>query len=211
MDSLSVKPKRVICEKCLRAASACICACVETVPHSCEVLILQHPDEARHIKSSGRLLHLCLPRSQIEIGLAFEPSYLNAILQGDGKQNVLLYPETEVQQTEHYPRLDRQECPTSRLRLIILDASWRHSRAMLQSNPLLQALPRMGLRDTPASRYVIRRAHKTDQLSSLEACTYALQILEPENNHCSKLLDAFDRFNQMQLAAGVHKRQRGAS
>lgn len=211
MDSLSAKPKRPTCARCLRASSACICDCAETVEHLCEVLILQHPDEARHIKSSGRLLHLCLPHSQIEIGLAFEPSHLNAILQLDGKQNVLLYPETESPQTERNSPSIWQEFPVTQLRLIILDASWRQSRVMLKANPQLQSLPRMGLRETPNSRYVIRRAHKADQLSSLEACAYALQILEPENDHCLKLLDAFDRFNHMQLAAGVHRLKRSAT
>jgi DTW domain-containing protein YfiP len=75
---------------------------------------------------------------------------------------------------------------------------------MLAQNPLLQSLPRYALKDVPNSRYQIRRAHAPDQLSSLEACAYALMQLESANEELRRLLTAFDRLNQMQLEFGVH-------
>ena len=60
--------KRLACVTCLRPQSACICQWITPVAHEVEVLILQHPLEAHNAKGSARLLHLCLPHSQLVTG-----------------------------------------------------------------------------------------------------------------------------------------------
>ena len=66
----------------------------------------------------------------------------------------------------------------ARLRLYVLDGSWRKSRLLLHRNPWLQALPRLHLHSIPASAYTVRKAHAGHQLSTLEACGLALDQLE---------------------------------
>ncbi|WP_230409702.1 tRNA-uridine aminocarboxypropyltransferase [Undibacterium fentianense] len=207
---------RSICPACLRALKACICVCVKQVATLTEVLIVQHPAESKHIKGSARLLHLCLPNSRLwvspqgESGGSTAHEELTQILQVDDKQNVLLYPETDRQglvALEHAsPTLGQP------LRLIVIDASWRHSLQILRQYPLLQALPRFALRQPPTSRYTIRHAHAEHQLSTMEAVTYALAELEPKHDpqNTSSLLSAFEAFNQLQLEFGVHRLQRPA-
>ena len=76
----------------------------------------------------------------------------------------------------------------------------------LAADPVLAALPRLALRDTPASHYHIRKAHAPDQLSSFEAAAYALTALEDDGAAAlAQLLDAFDSFvaQQLALAAGA--------
>jgi DTW domain-containing protein YfiP len=70
---------------------------------------------------------------------------------------------------------------------------------MLYLNPLLQPLPRLALQDMPASRYRIRKAHKPDQLSTLEATCAALAQLEGLAEPFEALLTAFDGFVAQQL------------
>lgn len=207
---MDVLPKRAMCAQCLRALSACICACVEVSTHRTEVLILQHPQEARHIKSSGRLLHLCLPHSQIEVGIAFDDAALDIWLSGGAKQSILLYPEIKdhnlLKETNREiapPTTSWHDRPASEIRLVVIDASWRQSRAMLAANPSLLQLPRLSLQEVPDSQYLIRQAHKVDQLSSFEACVYALQRLDEGFTGTTRLLKAFACFNHMQIAAGV--------
>lgn len=86
----------------------------------------------------------------------------------------------------------------ARLRLVVLDATWRKSRKMLYLNPLLQTLPRFSLTDVPASRYLIRKAHLPHQLSTLEAACLALMRLERDATKFAPLLDAFDGFIEQQ-------------
>jgi DTW domain-containing protein YfiP len=88
------------------------------------------------------------------------------------------------------------------LRLIVLDGTWRKSRKMLYLNPLLQKLPRLPLRDTPPSQYRIRKAHKPDQLSTLEATCYALMQLEGNNEKYTALLEGFNGFVSQQSEYG---------
>lgn len=203
----TVQRKR--CERCLRSHRACICHCVLTVESAIEVVILQHPDETTHIKGSARLLHLCLPNSVLLIGENFEEDLLRQHLFQTNQQTRLLYPtsETDVQVATAIP----QARPCERQTLVLLDATWRKSRQMLQNNPLLLSLPRVALRETPASRYTIRTAHQPDQLSSLEACAYALMQVAKNAHQFQPLLTAFKKFNDLQIAFGVNKLRRSNS
>lgn len=191
-----------MCLQCERALRACICACVRRVACNTEVLILQHPAEVHHVKGSARLLHLCLPQSAILVGDVFDDKELQQHLNADGKASVLLYPDSTVANLPAAPSY--QPGSDAAIRLVLIDASWRHSKQMLLQNPLLQELPRYSLSEVPASRYQIRHAHADDQLSTLEACTYALMQVEPHNAQMTDLLQAFDAFNTLQIQFGVN-------
>ena len=190
------------CAACLRAQSACICAWVTPTAHEAEVLILQHPLEVDHAKNSARLLHLSLPRSRMLTGEVFDEGGLQAAmgdaLQEPKKYTVLLYPQTTE---DDAPALDPMRLKDlSRVQLVVLDGTWRKSRKMLRLNPALGQLPRLSLEDAPASNYLIRKAHKPGQLSTLEATCAALAQLEGSAERYQPLLKAFDGFVTQQLA-----------
>lgn len=194
--------KRARCPACLRAVSSCICHWVSPVQHAVEVLILQHPLEVHNAKGSARLLHLSLPNSRLQTGESFSSSELDTLLAG--KHNVLLYPDTPGDRSLGIappPALAPAILDElSQLRLVVLDATWRKSRKMLYLNPQLQRLPRLPLRATPASHYLIRKAHAPDQLSTLEATAYALMQLEGDADRFVPLITAFDGFVAQQLS-----------
>lgn len=172
-----------------------------------EVLILQHPLEEKQAKGSARLLHLSLPNSRLLVGEVFEEQQLEALLHApfapdeQRKKAVLLYPNTA--DDAHIARpvpIDSTHAEPGELRLVVLDGTWRKSRKMLYENPLLQSLPRLELQDTPASQYLIRKAHGAHQLSTLEATCYALMQLEKDSAKYAPLLDAFNGFVAQQLS-----------
>lgn len=196
--------QRLACTTCLRPQSACICQWITPVAHEVEVLILQHPLEVDNAKGSARLLHLSLPRSRLVTGEVFAgQSLLTAPFEPQAvasspKHAILLYPDTPQDKALGMPAppvlapaLLRDP---SRLRLIVLDGTWRKSRKMLYRNPQLQQLPRLSLQDMPASHYLIRKAHSPDQLSTLEATCAALVQLEGSLEKFEPLLTAFDGF-----------------
>lgn len=205
-----VSNKRPMCAACLRAQAACICRWAAPVPSAAQVLILQHPMEVANAKNSGRLLHLCLPGSRLEVGEVFDPARLAAWLAGPlASRAVLLYPDTPGDASMGIapaPPFDAAWADDpSGLLLVVLDATWRKSRKMLYLNPALQRLPRLPLRDTPASHYLIRKAHAPDQLSTLEATAYALAQLDGDEQRYAPLITAFDGFvaqQQSYAAAG---------
>jgi DTW domain-containing protein YfiP len=209
--------KRLHCAACLRPQSSCICQWIAPVAHQVEVLILQHPLEVDQAKGSARLLHLSLPHSRLVTGETFSEAQLRALLEepfdtqaaaggADSvghKQALLLYPHSPQDQALGLPvppalapALLREP---ARLRLVVLDGTWRKSRKMLYSNPLLQQLPRLSLQGMGASHYLIRKAHKPDQLSTLEATCAALMQLEGKTAPFEPLLAAFDGFVAQQL------------
>lgn len=200
--------KRPHCLRCLRPQSTCICRWIRPLDTATEVLFLQHPMEVAHAKGSAQLLHLSLPHSRLVVGETFDEETLHALLhrpfegqQADRQtgmtiQPVLLYPET----AGSAPAVDAADIAStasharSRLRLVVLDGTWRKSSKMLHCNPLLQQLPRLALRNPPPSHYAIRKARRPDQLSTYEATCFALAELENDSEKFSPLLAAFDGF-----------------
>ncbi|MFT3931277.1 MAG: tRNA-uridine aminocarboxypropyltransferase [Spongiibacteraceae bacterium] len=210
--------KREECLRCLRPQRTCICHWARPMTHRVEVLILQHPLEAKQAKGSARLLHLSLPNSRLVIGEIFDEAELNNLLHAplvpnaQRKQAVLLYPDTPDDANIVQPRIsaemaavemasmDIAQIDPAALRLVVLDGTWRKSRKMLYANPLLQSLPRLPLRNPPASQYMIRKAQGAHQLSTLEATCYALMQLENNALSYAPLLDAFRGFVAEQLS-----------
>ena len=213
---MQLPTQRLNCAVCLRPQSTCICRWMTPVAHQVEVVLLQHPLEVRHAKGSARLLQLSLPRSVLAVGEVFAEAALQALISAPlrllatastPKYTILLYPDLPQHQTLGLPAppalaAERLRDP-SQLRLIVLDGTWRKSRKMLYLNPLLHALPRLALRDMPASGYRIRKAHKPDQLSTLEATCAALAQLEGNAEPFAPLLAAFDGFVAQQWAYQV--------
>lgn len=206
---------RALCTLCARPLRNCICALARRVDCAPEVLVLQHPLEVHEAKGTARLLHLSLPRSRLAVGEQFDSPALQALLtahwQDDAAKprSVLLYPESPYDPA--LPLIPAPPLPEewlqdpARLRLVVIDGTWRKSRKMLYLNPLLQQLPRLPLHHLPASRYMIRRAHRPGQLSTLEATCQALAQLEPENAGFEHLLQAMDSLvaRQQQWRAGA--------
>lgn len=191
--------KRLLCTACLRPQGTCICHWVTPTAHATEVLILQHPLEVGHVKNTARLLHLSLLGSRMRVGEAFDDAVLHAAMP-EPKYTVLLYPPTAHAGHQVPAPLDTtQLSDPSKIRLVVLDATWRKSRKMLHLSRLLQGLPRLSLQDAPTSGYLIRKAHQPGQLSTLEATCAALAQLEHQPAKFQPLLAAFDGFVKQQL------------
>lgn len=207
---LASPARRFTCEQCLRPQSACICRWITPTAHAVEVVVLQHPLEAHSAKGTAQLLHLSLRHSRMVTGEQFAERELRALLcdpfelhvstAHDRKHAILLYPPSEEDSAAAPALHPEMLSDPSRLRLIVLDGTWRKSRKMLVLNPLLQQLPRWSLHDAPLSRYLIRKAHHADQLSTLEATCLALAQLEGNAAQFQPLLHAFDGFIAQQLA-----------
>ncbi len=203
--------RRRQCPTCLRAHTACICHWVTSVNNQVEVVVLQHPKEVDHAKGSARLLHLSLQHSQLVVGDVFDTVVLQDLLTGSPgavRHTLLLYPELPQDLASGLaaaPVLSVAGLadPTT-LRLVVLDGTWRKSRKMLFQNPLLQQLPRLTLGDLAPSRYLIRKARRPDQRSTLEAACAALSQLECNASKYQPLLTAFDGF-VAQHAANRHR------
>jgi DTW domain-containing protein YfiP len=62
--------------------------------------------------------------------------------------------------------------------LVVPDGTWQQARRMARREPALQALPHVTLPPGLPSQYRVRTQHRSDGLSTFEAVTRALGILE---------------------------------
>ena len=169
------------------------------------LLILQHPAEQRAWKNSARLLHQLVAGSTLRVGSAWPAPPPGLPTPGPASLDLLLYPPTPgdagLPAPPAPPALSALAGhPPDRLRLVVLDATWRKSRRMLYDSPWLQRLPRLGLGALPPSRYRLRRARGADQRSTFEAAVLALAALDQEPARWEVAWPVFDDFVQ-RLAA----------
>lgn len=201
---VSNAPRRLLCARCDRPQSACICTWITPTANEARVLILQHPLEVKQAKGSARLLQLSLQHAELHVGETFDPDNLQTWLATDEactSHTILLYP---AHPDLPAPSADLGKAHPSRSKLVVLDGTWRKSLKMLHLNPALQALPRIALSPDAPSRYLIRKAHRPDQLSTLEATCMALAELEHTPDRYTPLLTAFSSFVSDRLR---HSRQ----
>ncbi len=180
------------CENCTRPLAHCLCDLIPSVSSRTRVLVLQHPDEAKHALNTARLVALGLQNAELLVAETIEN--LESYIQQSGYRACVLFPGNEAQVLSAHQ--DHQQP----LLLIVPDGTWRKARKILHCNPLLAALPRVTLPSGLSSRYRLRKAPNEQALATVEAVAYALGVLEP-NTDFSPLLRPFDALIEGQIQA----------
>lgn len=202
--------KRIHCLHCQRPEKTCICTFVSPVQNKIHVVILQHPSEISQTKGTVSLLAKSLHYCQVIIGEDFSDNeQLNQVL---AQYNcLLLYPSekskvlssdlhcclvnSKLQNDQELAKEFKKYC------LIVIDGTWKKAYKMFKLSQTLQQIPQVCLPESLAStgQYHIRKVAKNNALSSLEACCFALSLLEGSDKY-QTLLAKFNDFNQFQLS-----------
>jgi DTW domain-containing protein YfiP len=185
-------PHRAICDRCRRPESVCYCHHLVSLPTRTRVLLLQHPRE-RHVPiGTARLAHLCLPGSELHVGVDFENDKLvRAAL--DGSANAyLLFPGPRA--------IDLAETkPAGPITLVVVDGTWWQARKLLRRNPALAALPQIRFTPPAPSNYRIRKEPADHCVATVEALAYVLGALEGDPERFAALRRPFDAMIDTQL------------
>lgn len=209
---------RQLCKRCDRPEKACICGFSYQTSNTIPVVILQHTSEVTQSKGTVTLLKQSLSSCSVIVGEDFSQNEaLHDIF--NRYQPILLYPSEQSQElnSDYAVKLASKKLSTNNKPycLILLDGTWKKAYKMYQLSSLLHTLPQIHLPEelANAGRYHIRKVAKKNALSSLEACCYALSILEHElvyeddNAEVKQtlgkyhmLMEKFDEFNQFQLS-----------
>ncbi len=187
---------------CLRPEGACVCAELPTVDCATRLVVLQHPKERRHPLGTVPLLSAALTRVDVHCPVRLDRSVSLALSPPAGA--ALLFPSEDAQPLESLAPGAR---PST---LFVLDGTWPQARGLYRQNPWLAEMPHVTLASGAPSRYRIRREPKRAYVSSLEAVTRALRILEPSRTaELEALDDAFvtmiDRRIAMRGGAARHR------
>lgn len=184
---------RLLCERCLRPRGVCVCAHLPDLAPRTRVLIVQHPREQRVAIGTARMAARCLRGARVVVGTALDahPEVRRA-LADPAHPAILLWPGPGARDLASAP-------PTGPVTLVAVDGTWLHAQKLLRLNPGLAALPRYGITPTAPSDYRIRREPRAECLSTLEALSQALGLLEGDPAPYRAMLAPFRAMVDAQL------------
>jgi len=171
------------------------------------VVVLQHPRERRVGIGTARMAQLALPNSLLRVGIDFaDDPVVRAVLAG-AAPSYLLFPGPGARDVRELPL----EQPIT---LVVVDGTWSQARTLVRVNPALAALPRIAFTPRRPSAYDrIRREPADFCVSTIEALTEVLNILEPDGERFDPLLVPFHAMVERQerfaseVAASRHQRR----
>ena len=195
---------RETCSGCSRPHTLCLCSNLPSpkLVTSTRVLILQHPNERRKRNlSTTPLLQLALEKCVVKVGYDFDATILDEF---PDHRPLLLYPSDDavalddddiefggghvdmtMTSTDTNDSNTQQHHPHKKnLLLILIDGTWAEAKRMLRESLQLvqecQAVKFTSV-DQTSIYDVLRKEPQPHCLSTLEACSKALQYLEATN------------------------------
>jgi len=180
-----------------------LCAALVKVPTRTRVVILQHPRESDVPINTARIAERALPNSELHVGVEFaESAGVRKAISDPAAPAILLYPAPGARDLA-------QEPPPGPVTLVVIDGTWWQAQKLFKKNPFLAALPCYSLEPAVPSRYRIRKEPAAHCVSTIEAITLALGVLErthaegpgenPSGQRLEALLQPFEAMVEHQL------------
>jgi DTW domain-containing protein YfiP len=186
MMTAEIEEHRPVCMTCRRPKSVCYCAHVRPIETRTKVVLLQHPRERDKAIGTARMASLCLPNSELHVGVEFDEGSALARAIRDSEGSVaLLYPGEDARDVSLLPEPERPRT------LIVVDGTWWQTRKMVRRNALLATLPRVQFTPLRPSEYRIRKEPADHCVSTIEALMYVLGALEGNLDRFTGLLEPF--------------------
>jgi len=164
--------------------SVCFCHCLKNIHNLWPVWVLQEVAEKKHAIGTAKIAALCLNNINM-IDVKAAPSDAEFISNINKQIPILVYPG------ENSLDLNQLKSETPRP-LLLLDGSWRKTRKMFYDIPQLNNLPRLSINPDTVSRYRIRKAPDASAISTLEAITHVLSVLDNNAEKYAPMLETMD-------------------
>jgi len=143
---------------------------------------------------TARIAHLCLPNSELHVGVDFRDSLaLRRVLSDPERPAALLYPSDGAVDVFAHP-------PLSPITLVVVDGTWWQAKKLVRSNPDLARLPRYAFCAPTPSEYRIRREPDVAYVSTIEALVHVLGVIERAPERFRPLLAPFRAMIDTQVA-----------
>jgi|LULF01.1.fsa_nt_gb DTW domain-containing protein YfiP len=183
---------RKTCKRCLKPLLTCFCQALTPIENRVKLIILVHPDEEKHPYNTALMTKLNFKNSKLIIGenLSYD-SQLRSEVSRPG--SYILYPHETAKKINTLSSAQKKEIKT----LILLDGTWRKAKRILYQTQFLQDIPLLQLPENLNSIYHIRKAPQKNFLSTLEAATHSLNLIEKQNYSCA--------LNVLQFFVDKHK------
>jgi DTW domain-containing protein YfiP len=184
---------RPVCERCWRPKTACYCAHLMPIETKTRLVLLQHPRERYVAIGTARMASLCLPSSELHVGVDWGGSpALARALSDPGRPPILLYPGKGAIDITRSP-------PPGPVTLVVVDGTWAQTKKVVRMNPVLAALPRYAFVPPEPSEYRIRKEPNDSSVATIEALVHALGALEGDAARFEALLSPFRAMIDFQI------------
>jgi DTW domain-containing protein YfiP len=177
---------------------------VRHIETATRIVLLQHPRERDVPIGTARMASLCLPMSELHVGVsvAESPALVRA-LRDPARPAVLLYPgEGAIDVVKNPPR--------GPVTLVVVDGTWSQAKKIVKNDPELARLPRYAFTPARPSEYRIRREPSDECVSTIEALMQVLGALEGDPDRFRALLEPFRAMVEMQIEHAKNKHTRHA-
>jgi len=182
--------------------TVCYCASIRELPTRTRIVILQHPRERDMPIGTARMASLCLPQSQLHVGMRWDDhAAVTRALSDPERPAALLYPGPGAKNI-------LAERPQGPITLVVVDGTWSQAKTVVRDNPILQALPRYAFAAPEPSQYRIRREPHVEYVSTIEALMHVLSVLEDDPVSFRALLEPFRAMVDAQLHAQAQRPER---
>lgn len=188
--------KRQMCTNCGYPQSTCLCAWINPITAPFNIIILQHPTEAKHAKNTTKLLTLGLKKITVLKGEKPEDwEELAHNVEHQPQKYGLFYPHEQSKAVESIALPEQKACyfPLNH-NLIFIDSTWRKALKIWHLNPWLQQCNSWHFANPPENQYHIRRTTHKTSLSTLESIAYVLE--HTHNINCTALHTLFLKMQQ---------------
>jgi DTW domain-containing protein YfiP len=198
------------CPDCWRTKPLCLCSEIKSVPTRTQVLILQHPQEARNPLTSARLASATLKDSVHRVGLNWRSLSAALGTPAEAKDWAVLFLGT-LKTNEKLPKVPFQVVtqkgapvdPKTLKGVVILDGNWKQSKTLWWRNPWLLKLKRIVLNpQIPSNWGSLRKQPRPECLSTIESLSFTLHHLKETSKVSEALEDIFQKHVES-MSSGV--------
>ncbi len=185
---------RAVCARCRRPTSVCYCKHLSSIDTRTRIVLLQHPRERDMAIGTARMASLCLPNSELHVGVHWQGSpALARALSDPSRPAALLYPGENAIDVGTHP-------PPGPVTLVVVDGTWWQAKKLVRENPELASLPRYTFTTPTPSEYRIRKEPNDAYVSTIEALVHVLGALEGDKERFRALLLPFRAMIDAQIA-----------
>ena len=167
---------RELCFDCLRPKDSCYCRFTKKIDCGVKFIFLMHPKEAKRQRTgTGRLSSLCLPESEIIVGVDFsENRRLNELLSDSSYFPVLMYPGENAYTAGN--ESFKASLSGKKLLVIIIDSTWFCSKKMIYSSSNIRDLPRISFSGSYKSIFTFKKEPGEHCVYTIESVYCILNI-----------------------------------
>ncbi len=199
-----IKSPRMICYKCRRPSSTCICKYISPLQTKTRFIILMHPKEYKKEKiATGHMTMLQLDNSEIIVGVDFtNNNRVNGIIANEKLTSVLLYPGIDTFNLSKRKSSELNSFMGNAPHIFLIDGTWSCARKMLKLSKNLQKLKRVSFDNTVISKFIIKQQPASLCLSTIESVYTVLNLfIESDLEQCETkdFLIPFEKMIEHQL------------